>query len=53
MIETFQQGDLIMSISRLLISLLFNGFALITIFDLLKNYLMLAAFGVIILGIFA
>lgn len=41
-----------MSISRLLIWLLINGFARITICDLLKKLLILFAPGVIILGIF-
>ena len=41
-----------MSISRLLIWLLINGFARITICDLLKKLLILVAPGVIILGIF-
>ena len=41
-----------MSISRLLIWLLINGFSRITICDLLKKLLILVAPGVIILGIF-
>ena len=52
-LKLFQQSGLLISISRLLIWLLINGFARITTCDLLKNYLILVAPGVIVSGIFA
>ena len=51
-LKLFQQSGLLISISRLLIWLLINGFARITICDLLEKLLILVAPGVIILGIF-